>query len=240
MADAELEVMRRRAERAEALLKTFKTRRDEIVAEAVRVSAKYLRTTHWDGHGCGTNGSNGCSRCYGPSPADAVEVAEDVLDASWPVLAAALSVAPQPEPGEPMPYSGADVEGSLGDDLVSPAGVRRAYAERFAASLPAEPAKCEHGSPGAHEAILCPTCGSRDWVLTRHEDYVSATCLTCGRFEDIGWAVARYTTCPGPAPGGKLCDHLAFSHVGGSVFDSWRICGGCGVTYNANDPYRNQ
>lgn len=57
----------------------------EPSAAAVEAGAAYLRSTHWDGNGCGTEGTGGCSRCYGPSPDDSYEVAKDVLAAALPV-----------------------------------------------------------------------------------------------------------------------------------------------------------
>jgi hypothetical protein len=63
------------------------TQRPPAVREqAIEAAATRLRTTHWDGNGCGTNGTNGCSRCCGPSPADAREVAAEVLAAAVPAL----------------------------------------------------------------------------------------------------------------------------------------------------------
>lgn len=59
---------------------------DEPPAEWVEIAAARLRDTHWDGTGCGTNGPGGCSRCYGPSPADSREVTEDVLAELWPKI----------------------------------------------------------------------------------------------------------------------------------------------------------
>lgn len=44
--------------------------RDELAA--------FLESEHFDGTGCGTNGSGACSYCYGPSPMTAEEVAEAV------------------------------------------------------------------------------------------------------------------------------------------------------------------
>lgn len=41
-----------------------------------------LELTHWNGEGCGTNGTGGCSYCHGPSPADSYEVAREVLAAA--------------------------------------------------------------------------------------------------------------------------------------------------------------
>lgn len=40
--------------------------------------AKRLHLIHFDGQGCGTNGSNACSNCFGPSPMSADELAEDI------------------------------------------------------------------------------------------------------------------------------------------------------------------
>lgn len=58
--------------------------------QAIEAAAAYLRGTHWDGTGCGTNGSGACSRCYGPSPADVGEVSEDAIAAAYPVIVAAV------------------------------------------------------------------------------------------------------------------------------------------------------
>ncbi|MGL4998001.1 MAG: hypothetical protein ACRC5T_03285 [Cetobacterium sp.] len=41
--------------------------------------AKHLESLHFDGTGCGINGSMGCSMCFGPSPMSAKEVVEAVL-----------------------------------------------------------------------------------------------------------------------------------------------------------------
>ena len=42
--------------------------------------AEWLRSIHFDGSGCGTNGIGGCSNCYGPSPMDAYELAEALIE----------------------------------------------------------------------------------------------------------------------------------------------------------------
>jgi hypothetical protein len=145
---------RRRAELEQTRLEAVKGKRDEIVREAVRVSAEYLRTTHWDGNGCGTNGTSGCSRCYGPSPADADEVAEYVLDVAWPVIAAALSVAPQPEP-DPIgkPCTIAPCVGGLVYDR-NEAGTRCWHEggiwHDIEAPQPEPAAKCEHSYTKPH------------------------------------------------------------------------------------------
>ena len=44
--------------------------------------ADWLRSIHFDGTGCGTNGTGGCSYCYGPSPMDAYELAEALVESS--------------------------------------------------------------------------------------------------------------------------------------------------------------
>jgi hypothetical protein len=41
--------------------------------------AEVLRRQHFDGTGCGTNGSNACSNCFGPSPMTADEIADALL-----------------------------------------------------------------------------------------------------------------------------------------------------------------
>lgn len=59
--------------------------------EWITRAAEWLRVTHWDGNGCGTHGTNACSRCYGPSPADTNEIADDVLEVIWPDVLAAVA-----------------------------------------------------------------------------------------------------------------------------------------------------
>ena len=64
-----------------------------ITPEAIAVGAKALRSVHFDGNGCGTHGSNGCSICFGPNPMDSYEVAQVVLEA----VAAAATGHPEPK-----------------------------------------------------------------------------------------------------------------------------------------------
>lgn len=52
-----------------------------------------LRSIHFDGTGCGTNGTGGCSVCYGPSPLDATEIAEHLAPAIMDAVALALEAA---------------------------------------------------------------------------------------------------------------------------------------------------
>jgi hypothetical protein len=54
----------------------------DVLSDAAHRAAARLRETHWDGSGCGTHGTNACSRCFGPSPASADEVAREVLEAA--------------------------------------------------------------------------------------------------------------------------------------------------------------
>lgn len=58
----------------------------EIPQHIKRAAVEELETTHWDGNGCGTHDVLACSRCYGPSPASADEVVDDVLAAVWPLI----------------------------------------------------------------------------------------------------------------------------------------------------------
>lgn len=49
---------------------------------AVEAGSRDLAAKHWDGTGCGYHGSSACSYCYGPSPMNATEVAESVLQSA--------------------------------------------------------------------------------------------------------------------------------------------------------------
>lgn len=88
-------------------------------AELRDKAAKWLRTTHWDGNGCGTNGTGGCSRCFGPSPADSQEVAEEVLAAVWPDVLARET----------------ELRAAIADDLMSNNPMEGSYAPQWHRAL---------------------------------------------------------------------------------------------------------
>jgi len=64
---------------------------DEMRQAIERAVVDTLRSIHHDGTGCGTNGSGGCSVCYGPSPLDATEIAEHLVPAIVDAVAPALN-----------------------------------------------------------------------------------------------------------------------------------------------------
>lgn len=52
----------------------------------IEAAAARLRSIHWDGTGCGTNGHMGCAHCFGPSPLDEREISREVLAAVLPLV----------------------------------------------------------------------------------------------------------------------------------------------------------
>ena len=49
-------------------------------------AAQHLEKIHWNGQGCGTNGTGGCGHCFGPSPMSADDVVADVYDNIAPAI----------------------------------------------------------------------------------------------------------------------------------------------------------